>query len=521
MKRSRVRRRTFAVIVIATLAGYVVTRWHKPPSANISLPHGSTSQLSGSVAIENIKPADFEYRLERRIEIKALGHPIAYSANLHIRVLKFDENRRLCEAELWNGNEASGKASFTLSPDLVMTDYRAAPTATPPQAAALLDAVSIFAFGSDRDTTGRYRFTRTEEADHHFTKQKTDYVETYRGPTPIILSSVHDAILNQTNSLPIEITGRESWRLGISNSALESQNSYRLVEVPWRAQRTQGPATANQTTTTPPLLNEDSRSELLRLWNEAETLSRTERLVLFDRTLKAMRIEPSLASALFFNASRPGSESSVRNAIGLLATSGSPEAQKILRDFYQSPSTPDKQRKQILTAWTVTDSPLLPETRALLRAEAQTDSASATYALGASLQHGETDTVSEKILTALHERAVTETARINVIEAIGNSGRETFLPALQVELENPSAQVRAKAAFALRFIPGPTADKLIVEFSHDQSPQVRNAAFEAIRYRSATTEWETVFSECAQTEVSPTVRATCSRVARSLASNND
>src|SRR5262249_19527311 len=83
--------------------------------------------------------------------------------------------------------------------------------------------------------------------------------------------------------------------------------------------------------------------------------------------------------------------------------------------------------------------------------------------------------------------ATTESATRHFLLVLGNAGSPAALPAVSRRLEAQSAEVRASAVSALRFIATDEAEeRLIALLATDAVPDVRAEALRSIGYRSST-----------------------------------
>jgi hypothetical protein len=90
----------------------------------------------------------------------------------------------------------------------------------------------------------------------------------------------------------------------------------------------------------------------------------------------------------------------------------------------------------------------------------------------------------ERIVLAASAGARTIDDRLDALAALGNLGSASILPRVRPELAAPEPKLRAAAARALRFVPDPEADRILLAvLAHETDPTVRAAAIFAAGFR--------------------------------------
>lgn len=172
--------------------------------------------------------------------------------------------------------------------------------------------------------------------------------------------------------------------------------------------------------------------------------------------------------------------------IGALASLTHEKGQSALLEIYQNSETELPEKRMILTALTVTDTPSTASTQLLLLKEARESEStlreSALYALGAALKK---ETNPEKRIEINHFILETylnsndENLKRIAIDSMGNSGDKTFLPSLKKSLLSQNSEDRERAAFALRFMPPAESQTLLNLALKDTNENVRRSAEKA------------------------------------------
>jgi len=114
--------------------------------------------------------------------------------------------------------------------------------------------------------------------------------------------------------------------------------------------------------------------------------------------------------------------------------------------------------------------------------------------------------INERLVANLRA-ATDQSAVIDALEAIGNSGHPSTLPALRPHLLAADESVRAAAVAALRWNPSQAAEKgLLKALDKDKSVRIRGAVISAYGFRPVTTRAETALARAALNDPSSTVR---------------
>jgi len=423
-------------------------------------------------------------------------------------------------------NQNSGTSSlstlhvrFALSPDFKLLSFQASEARTPAEKEELnvfKDLVSLFAFQSERDTTGELQQEIKEEdglKSRRLIKLKRAYVsQGRRVANPRILSSWHQ--LTAGPDLRVDsILGKDELEFRFGNGlATVFDSSYRLqklrgAEEEWARADLRLDSQKNSSQDAAlrsPLLPADLRleqvpdeiqsrsfSELKEATRGVMSLRPTERNRLFHDLIRYFRTSPaglrswleSVEVTLMDESDRARTEFS----IGVLATESSPEAQAaLIRALERDGASPNLQHL-ILNSLATSDATLSLQARdSLLRlTQSGLDEGireNAILALGASLRTRSDDVIRSRI-RELYDGAQSESEKVSVLEAMGNSGDPVFANLLWVALDSSSERIREKAAYAFRFMPSGESSVRSLALQRaggDPSERVRQASLEAL-----------------------------------------
>jgi hypothetical protein len=99
-------------------------------------------------------------------------------------------------------------------------------------------------------------------------------------------------------------------------------------------------------------------------------------------------------------------------------------------------------------------------------------------------QHPADADALERVVLAESAGARSYDERLDALAVLGNLGSASILPRVRPELAAPEPKLRAAAARALRFVPDPEADRMLLTvLAHDADPTVRAAAIFAAGFR--------------------------------------
>lgn len=177
--------------------------------------------------------------------------------------------------------------------------------------------------------------------------------------------------------------------------------------------------------------------------------------------------------------------------LSAMGSAGSPEAQGKLAEIALDPKQPLDRRREATDAFhEVPEATSESANKLLDLADREPElRENALLALGGlANRKGATDPDSAAAwtdeLVARYERATSDPERIQVLDALGNSGNEAAIPIVKAALESGSLEVRIAAAKNLRLLPAPQADQLITAlFAPETEPQIRAAALFAASFR--------------------------------------
>ncbi len=255
---------------------------------------------------------------------------------------------------------------------------------------------------------------------------------------------------------------------------------------------------------------EDPRAELRRLVAGARfsdlvgalrALPRDEKVrgpataQLMNRLKALFTLEPDAAAQVPALLREEKDRNTYSSLIGALSAASTPEAVRALAEVAGDARVPVPTRVDAIAGLGMAEHPTpegLSELRQLTQAgDVELDN-TATLALGNAARnlHEQKSPEAEALLRELAgsvPAAATPEARALQLRALGNTAQASALPALQEALRDPSPVVREAAIEALRLIPSPVADQLLVgHMVEDPAPQVRRAAIFASSFRPLT-----------------------------------
>ena len=350
----------------------------------------------------------------------------------------------------------------------------------------LKDFVSLIAYRSTEDTTGKYQAVFTP-LDDLLIKKKT----AYSSPLIKILDSHHEIHLDPSGKL-LSAVGRETCQVQVgSSSSLQTLSEYVLKKIEIRTVAYTRNQTQQKELSLTPLTPIASRSDQFISWSHLEPrlnrlhgLSRPEQLSLFHDLLNTMKKDASSLSSFMNWVDSRLSDSQVRTiAIGVLSSLGNEIAQHTLLTWYQQ--FPDS-RLMILNAFTTTSTPLSGETHAFLtdlsnqKLSQPEASYSAALALGSALQNtNRPDDITQ--LETLYQNAQNANEQEIYLDAIGNSGNTHFLPVIRDGLSAKNDEVREKAVLAMRLMKNSDINDLLSQAKIDPSLRVKAAALQVLQ----------------------------------------
>jgi HEAT repeat protein len=178
----------------------------------------------------------------------------------------------------------------------------------------------------------------------------------------------------------------------------------------------------------------------------------------------------------------------VLSAIG---SAGTPAAQAALTRLATDPAQPLEVRKQAIDAFHEVPEATSSSVDRLLDLADKDPKVreNALLALGGlANRKGQTDpdTAGGWVdqIVSRYQRASSDEERIQLLDALGNSGHEAAFDVLENALTSGSAEVRIAAVKNLRLMPAPRADKLLAALlSPDMDPAVRESALFAASFR--------------------------------------
>jgi HEAT repeat protein len=301
-----------------------------------------------------------------------------------------------------------------------------------------------------------------------------------------------DSSFKTTSHVKLELTG-------LGRGALAVMDARRLVESPLFSAAPEVKTTQSELQRKRDLVAgatfEQLASDLSKLSPSKENFS--QRWNVTQRMSALFELDPGSIGAAASRVKGGASENDKEMLLAALSDANLPEAQTALADLAHDPGVDTPTRSASATHLGLLKNPT-PETLARLQNMANNESdpevkGAATLALGGASRasreadpgSGEKDTSPDLLLQKLGS-AQTPAERRLYIDALGNSGDPRGLPAIQGALTDPDPTLRAAAVSALRFMPGPEIDGLIVAtLTRDPEQLVRSAALSTLRSRPA------------------------------------
>ena len=355
------------------------------------------------------------------------------------------------------------------------------------------DLISILAYQSLQDTTGNYE-AQWDASPPVIRKRKLRYVSP-KLSTIRILSSLHEIRVRE-NGVPVSMEGGERMQMAISKGVeLETESIYRFQllnassnpsfnlslreESEWMSvglDLDAVPASSVKSSYEVPSARaiEEKLSGLLEV-------KPADRLGLFHEMVSVFRRAPERIAdfiPMVFGLGVPRERTQF--GIGVLANLDQDLAQRALLDAYRSHEADPALQHLILNSLATSGVALRDDTRKALLDLPGSDE-SIAFVLGSSLRITPNDQVRER-LRSLFMNAGEENRRIVALEAIGNSGDAFFIPLLKESLQSSSERIRAKAAFATRFLSDSIKGDLLDSVSRDGSELVFRAVQEARQF---------------------------------------
>ena len=241
-----------------------------------------------------------------------------------------------------------------------------------------------------------------------------------------------------------------------------------------------------------------------------------------DLTVTFLR-NPGTASVLIGEAGRFPSESDAFQMIlGAASYAASMEAQQALRDLFRT-NLDEFGRQSILEAFTLMDKPMGKESIDFLNGifrERGELSTSAGLALGNALRQEE-NSEARSAIDAEWQRASNEAEKQTVLDFIGNSGEESFLPYLEAAMQG-SVSLQRKAVYSARFMQGQRVrDFLLNALRSASDTGVREKAAAAIAFQGWDDGFMPALTGCVEKESATGLRIKCADAALGEVSRAD
>jgi hypothetical protein len=107
----------------------------------------------------------------------------------------------------------------------------------------------------------------------------------------------------------------------------------------------------------------------------------------------------------------------------------------------------------------------------------------AELAMATHLKRGYQDPTFITEIQVRLQAARTETDRLHLLDVVGNSGLDQFLPIIHSWLQEASLPLRLRIAQSLRFMEDPKAETLLLEMAADQNPELAAMALQSLQQR--------------------------------------
>lgn len=334
------------------------------------------------------------------------------------------------------------------------------------------------------------------------TRVRTDYDETLKVGDTTVTYAVHDNL----SLIGVHTVAVEPPSLGAqAGIALSQGSTSKLYSRDYYEKLAKG---------------HDVRSVLEGLQADDDPRERTSRMSILEAILRT-RGQGAVQEAQ--TAVRElDDEDAVRYVIGAMEGAFTPEAQRALVDLARDPELGPERRTAVINQLGFGDDAVVGTLREL--AEMASDDGfdealqtSAELALGGAIRRADTEDpavaeVAAEAVTRLSEQALhaqTRQTRITAVDALGNSGQASALPAIKTLLQDQDPVIRETSVAALRHLSGSDVDVMINDrLLSDDSSRVRRAAADTLRVRELTPDTRSALSEVIVSEPEVEVRQT-------------
>jgi len=373
----------------------------------------------------------------------------------------------------------------------------------------LKDFATLYAYGSNRDTTGVYQFD-IKRSGNQIEKSKLKY----QGISQQInfTSSKTVAQVEPVSGVWVSGSGKDETRMaaeGSGSSSLRTTYSYKIEKITDASIRRPRLKTLAGISEASLELKAQSGASL-QTWEQLKaklaiikTLSKTQRLTLFHGLAKLLKSDPkAVLDFRKYIQSKANEEGLMTFGIGVLATAGSDEAQSVLRDWYKGDSSGVEQHT-ILNAFATANTPLSPETKAFLNSVVSSKASdpelaqNAILALGSSLRQ-DGDPSTRQTLSQYYANSKTESDRLIALDGIGNSGDSGFLSALTQAVNSGTPAEQARAVMASRFLPATQAAPILLAAYESGNLAMQKASLQALSSQQNLVPNATLIQKCAQ-----------------------
>lgn len=376
----------------------------------------------------------------------------------------------------------------------------------------LKDLISIYAFQSLEDTSGKYEaeVKKSESTDETvWIKKKTRY-ENLNYASLKFTKSIHEIHLKSELE---EASGLEETQKG-ELTTFGVYQLKRLNDNTVKSFSIQNLSMKPDSLTTNPNQVAKTKTSWVMLeskLNELFQLKGQEKMNAFHDVLTMLKNNPELLKEFMKWAKvEPVDPLKTRLAIGLLSSLGTNESQHELVTMYQEDKNQSREKSHlILNSFATSGSKLSTEAVGLLNAvldqrkETPELAANAAYALGAA---GDV-----KKITELAKKSSSTPEKVIYIDAIGNSGSLDSLPFLLESTKSSDPLIREKAIFALRFVNDPRVKTVFEQSINDPQVSVRYSVVKAVPYQAAPHEYDSMLKNCTNQSTEQNLRKLCSQ----------
>jgi hypothetical protein len=466
----------------------------------------------------------FDRRMKAVMNEKDVLTDIHYSGYLFVDWKEVGKEKRkgIFSFHVKDAPELPVFAEVELSSDYFLLEMKVSTVTNEDEENAVLflkDLVSVYAFRTFEDTTGKYegslKILNKTEKETILLKKKNKY-ESSSFAQLKFNKSIHEYRVGEQLE---EVSGFEDTQMG---KEIKTSGVYQLKRLVVGDVMKLGIKKPKLDLKTPLMIAtlKTNPSEIIEKnapWEELEkklsllpTLTGKARLGLFHELVKEMKKNPKNLDA-FMAWMKAGLDEpqKVSMGIGILAAVGNEKAQHELVQLYEqrskeSPETAHLILNSFASKTMKPSAEVIGMLNSILdhRKENPDLAANAAYALGAV---GDVKKINE-----LAEQASDKNEKIIYIDAMGNSGSSESLPFLLESVKSSDPQIREKAIFAMRFVNDERVKPIFEQSMNDASMSVRYAVVKAVPFQSNPRDYEVLLMNCANQSGEQQLKSLCS-----------